>query len=202
MYLPESFDRLATLFRKLPGVGAKTARRMAFFIIQQPASYAEELAAVLSGLRDGILICEECGNITDRQPCGICTDMLRDRKTICAVESVEDLISIEQAGIFTGLYHVLGGRVSPLDGEDLDEESLARLERRIDEEEAEEVIVAVNPRLEGDLTFHAVVERLEGKNVSISRPAYGLPVGGSIEFADRTTLLASMEARRTVKEKD
>ncbi|NLA90198.1 MAG: recombination protein RecR, partial [Synergistaceae bacterium] len=149
MYLPESFDRLATLFRKLPGVGAKTARRMAFFIIQQPASYAEELAAVLSGLRDGILICEECGNITDRQPCGICTDMLRDRKTICAVESVEDLISIEQAGIFTGLYHVLGGRVSPLDGEDLDEESLARLERRIDEEEAEEVIVAVNPRLEG-----------------------------------------------------
>lgn len=202
MYLPESFDRLATLFRKLPGVGAKTARRMAFFIIQQPASYAEELAAVLSGLRDGILICEECGNITDRQPCGICTDMLRDRKTICAVESVEDLISIEQAGIFTGLYHVLGGRVSPLDGEDLDEESLTRLERRIDEEEAEEVIVAVNPRLEGDLTFHAVVERLEGKNVSISRPAYGLPVGGSIEFADRTTLLASMEARRTVKEKD
>ncbi|MGI6251965.1 MAG: recombination mediator RecR [Aminivibrio sp.] len=202
MYLPESFDRLATLFRKLPGVGAKTARRMAFFIIQQPASYAEELAAVLSGLRDGILICEECGNITDRQPCGICTDMLRDRKTICAVESVEDLISIEQAGVFTGLYHVLGGRVSPLDGEDLDEESLARLERRIDEEEAEEVIVAVNPRLEGDLTFHAVVERLEGKNVSISRPAYGLPVGGSIEFADRTTLLASMEARRTVKEKD
>jgi recombination protein RecR len=202
VYLPESFDRLATLFRKLPGVGAKTARRMAFFIIQQPASYAEELAAVLSGLRDGILICEECGNITDRQPCGICTDMLRDRKTICAVESVEDLISIEQAGVFTGLYHVLGGRVSPLDGEDLDEESLARLERRIDEEEAEEVIVAVNPRLEGDLTFHAVVERLEGKNVSISRPAYGLPVGGSIEFADRTTLLASMEARRTVKEKD
>lgn len=202
MYLPESFDRLATLFRKLPGVGAKTARRMAFFIIQQPASYAEELAAVLSGLRDGILICEECGNITDRQPCGICTDMLRDRKTICAVESVEDLISIEQAGIFTGLYHVLEGRVSPLDGEDLDEESLTRLERRIDEEEAEEVIVAVNPRLEGDLTFHAVVERLEGKNVSISRPAYGLPVGGSIEFADRTTLLASMEARRTVKEKD
>ena len=202
MYLPESFDRLATLFRKLPGVGTKTARRMAFFIIQQPASYAEELAAVLSGLRDGILICEECGNITDRQPCGICTDMLRDRKIICAVESVEDLISIEQAGIFTGLYHVLGGRVSPLDGEDLDEESLARLERRIDEEEAEEVIVAVNPRLEGDLTFHAVVERLEGKNVSISRPAYGLPVGGSIEFADRTTLLASMEARRTVKEKD
>ncbi|NLK19369.1 MAG: toprim domain-containing protein, partial [Synergistaceae bacterium] len=96
-------------------------------------------------------------------------------------------------------YHVLGGRVSPLDGEELDEESLSRLERRIDEEGAGEVIVAVNPRLEGDLTFHAVMERLREKDIAVSRPAYGLPVGGSIEFADRTTLLASLESRVTVK---
>ncbi len=201
MYLPEPFERLTVLFRKLPGVGAKTARRMAFFILQQPRSYAEELAAVLSGLREKILICGECGNITDRQPCGICSDMLRDRHTICAVETVEDLIAIEGAGIYTGLYHVLGGRVSPLDGEDLDEESLSRLERRIDEEDTAEVIVAVNPRLEGDLTFHAIVDRLRDKDIAISRPAYGLPVGGSIEFADRTTLLASLESRVTVRDK-
>lgn len=201
MYLPEPFERLTVLLKKLPGVGVKTARRMAFFILQQPASYAGELAAVLSGLRDRILICEECGNITDRQPCGICSDMLRDRRTICAVETVEDLLSIEQAGIYTGLYHVLGGRVSPLDGEELDEESLSRLERRIDQENAGEVIVAVNPRLEGDLTFHTVVERLREKDIVISRPAYGLPVGGSIEFADRTTLLASLESRVTVRGK-
>ncbi|MGI6784412.1 MAG: recombination mediator RecR [Aminivibrio sp.] len=199
MYLPEPFDRLTVLLRKLPGVGVKTARRMAFFILQQPPSYGEELAAVLSGLKDRILICEDCGNITDSRLCGICTDMLRDRNVICVVETVEDLIAIEAAGIYTGLYHVLGGRVSPLDGEELDEESLSRLERRIDEEGAGEVIVAVNPRLEGDLTFHAVMERLREKDIAVSRPAYGLPVGGSIEFADRTTLLASLESRVTVK---
>jgi recombination protein RecR len=199
VYLPEPFDRLTVLLRKLPGVGVKTARRMAFFILQQPPSYGEELAAVLSGLKDRILICEDCGNITDSRLCGICTDMLRDRNVICVVETVEDLIAIEAAGIYTGLYHVLGGRVSPLDGEELDEESLSRLERRIDEEGAGEVIVAVNPRLEGDLTFHAVMERLREKDIAVSRPAYGLPVGGSIEFADRTTLLASLESRVTVK---
>ncbi|NLK18847.1 MAG: recombination protein RecR, partial [Synergistaceae bacterium] len=143
MYLPEPFERLTVLLRKLPGVGVKTARRMAFFILQQPPSYGEELAAVLSGLKDRILICEDCGNITDSRLCGICTDMLRDRNVICVVETVEDLIAIEAAGIYTGLYHVLGGRVSPLDGEELDEESLSRLERRIDEEGAGEVIVAV-----------------------------------------------------------
>ena len=199
MYLPEPFERLTVLLRKLPGVGVKTARRMAFFILQQPPSYGEELAAVLSGLKDRILICEDCGNITDSRLCGICTDMLRDRNVICVVETVEDLIAIEAAGIYTGLYHVLGGRVSPLDGEELDEESLSRLERRIDEEGAGEGIVAVNPRLEGDLTFHAVMERLREKDIAVSRPAYGLPVGGSIEFADRTTLLASLESRVTVK---
>jgi recombination protein RecR len=117
------------------------------------------------------------------------------------VESVEDLISIEQAGVYSGLYHVLGGRVSPLDGEDLDEECLSGLERRIDEDNIREVIIATNPRIEGDLTYHAIVDRLAETDVSISRLAYGLPVGGSIEFADRTTLLASLESRVTVKRK-
>jgi recombination protein RecR len=199
--LPDSFERLTFLFRKLPGVGAKTARRMAFFVLQQPASYAEELAACLSGLKDRIFTCSRCGNITDREPCGICSDLLRDRKTLCVVETVEDLISIEQSGVYSGLYHVLGGRVSPLDGEDLDEECLDRLVYRISEEGIGEVIIATNPRIEGDLTYHAIVERLGETNVSVSRLAYGLPVGGSIEFADRTTLLASLESRVTVKNK-
>jgi recombination protein RecR len=200
--LPDSFERLTVLFRKLPGVGAKTARRMAFFVLQQPVSYAEELAACLSGLKDRIFTCSRCGNITDREPCAVCSDLLRDRSTLCVVETVEDLISIEQAGVYSGLYHVLGGRVSPLDGEDLDEECLARLVRRIGGEGVREVIIATNPRIEGDLTYHAIVDRLGETDVSISRLAYGLPVGGSIEYADRTTLLASLESRVSVKRKE
>jgi len=189
--LPDSFERLTFLFRKLPGVGAKTARRMAFFVLQQPPSFAGELADCLARLKDSITT-----------SCSICKDLLRERKTMCVVETVEDLISIEQAAVFSGVYHVLGGRVSPLDGEDLDDEVFRKLIRHIDEDGTEEVIVATNPRIEGDLTYHTIAEQLEGRNVSISRIAYGLPVGGSIEFADRTTLLASLESRVIMKRKE
>ncbi len=199
MSLPDPFERITALFRKLPGVGTKTARRMAFYILQQPPSFAKELADSLSVLQERIHTCSVCGNITDADPCSICSDVLRDRKTLCVVETVEDLMSIEQAGIFSGIYHVLGGRVSPLEGESLEEETLVKLGERIDQEEVTEVIVATNPRIEGDLTYHTVVESLEGRSVAISRIAYGLPVGGSIEFADRTTLLAAMEARVQAK---
>lgn len=199
MALPDPFERLTSLFRKLPGVGNKTARRMAFFVLQQPPSYAGELASCLERLKESIFPCSRCGNITDRDPCSLCTDLLRDRKTLCVVETAEDLISIEQAGVFSGVYHVLGTRVSPLDGEDLDEETLDRLGRHLEEDGTEEVIIATNPCIEGDLTFHALVEFLEGRNVKISRIAYGLPVGGTIEFADRTTLLAALESRVTAK---
>ena len=202
MSLPDSFERLTFLFRKLPGIGAKTARRMAFFVLQQPPSFAGELADCLARLKDSITTCSKCGNITENDPCSICKDLLRERKTMCVVETVEDLISIEQAGGFSGVYHVLGGRVSPLDGEDLDEEVFRKLIRHIDEDGTEEVIVATNPRIEGDLTYHTIAEQLEGRNVSISRIAYGLPVGGSIEFADRTTLLASLESRVIMRRKE
>ena len=170
MALPDPFERLTSLFRKLPGVGNKTARRMAFFVLQQPPSYAGELASCLERLKESIFPCSRCGNITDRDPCSL-----------------------------SGVYHVLGTRVSPLDGEDLDEETLDRLGRHLEEDGTEEVIIATNPCIEGDLTFHALVEFLEGRNVKISRIAYGLPVGGTIEFADRTTLLAALESRVTAK---
>ena len=172
---------------------------MAFYVLQQPPSYADELAECLSKLKERITSCSRCGNITDDDPCSICSDLLRDKKTLCVVETVEDLISIEQAGIFSGVYHVLGGRVSPLDGEDIDETAFGKLLRHIEEDDTKEVIIATNPRIEGDLTYHAIVEHLEGLEISISRIAYGLPVGGSIEFADRTTLLASLESRIMMK---
>jgi len=199
MSLPDSFERLTSIFRKFPGIGSKTARRMAFFVLQQPASFSDELSRCLEDLKERIHFCPKCGNITDTDPCRICSDLLRDRKTLCVVETVEDLIAMEQGGVFSGLYHVLGGRVSPLDGEDLDGEVLENLRSRVMLEKMEEVIIATNPRIEGDLTFHTIVEALDGLDVTVSRIAYGLPVGGSIEFADRTTLLAALESRTAVK---
>ncbi len=199
MALPESFEKLASLFRKMPGIGAKSARRMAFFVLQQPPSFANELSSQLAVLKERIHSCSVCGNITDCDPCAICSDPLRDRRSICVVETVEDLFSIENAGFFTGVYHVLGGRVSPLDGETLDTNNLVALRERILKNGVEEVIIATNPRIEGDLTYHAIVDFLGSSDVFISRIAYGLPVGGSIEFADRTTLQAAMESRVRLK---
>jgi len=197
--LPDSFEKLASLLRKMPGVGAKSARRMSFYVLQQPPSYADELSRCLSTLKEKVHPCSVCGNITDDDPCAICSDPLRDRKLLCVVETVEDLFSIEHAGVFSGVYHVLGGRISPLDGETLEEDVLRSLVSRIGDTGIEEVIIATNPRIEGDLTYHALLECLADNDVSLSRLAYGLPVGGSIEFADRTTLQAAMDSRVRVK---
>lgn len=199
MALPDSFEKLASLFRKMPGVGAKSARRMAFFVLQQPPSFADDLARFLVALKERVHACSVCGNITDDDPCSICSDSLRDHRLLCVVETVEDLFSIEHAGVFAGVYHVLGGRVSPLDGETLDDRVLARLKAHIENDGIEEVIIATNPRIEGDLTYHALVEYLGANDVTLSRIAYGLPVGGSIEFADRTTLQAAMDSRVRVR---
>lgn len=174
---------------------------MAFFIFQSPESYSSELAEALTSLKENLTTCEICGNITDCQPCSICSDPLRDKKTLCVVEGVEDLLSIERSGVHDGLYFVLGGTVSPLDGTDLPEDSLKKLSEIIEENLVEEVIIATNPRVEGDMTFHAVMSSLKKfTNLKKSRLSYGLPVGGSIEFADRVTLHAAMESRIPVNE--
>lgn len=199
MALPEPLLQLVTLLKRLPGVGEKSARRMAFFIIQQPGSYPEELAIALHGLKERLCECSKCGNITDVDPCSICTDPLRERQTLCVVETAEDLLSMEQAGIYNGLYHVLKGKISPLDGEDLPPSEYERLKERIINTRVKEVIIATNPRVEGDLTFYSLFFELEDLDVKISRLAYGLPVGGSIEFADRITLHAAFESRVDVR---
>ena len=146
------------------------------FIIQQPGSYPEELAIALHGLKERLCECSKCGNITDVDPCSICTDPLRERQTLCVVETAEDLLSMEQAGIYNGLYHVLKGKISPLDGEDLPPSEYERLKERIINTRVKEVIIATNPRVEGDLTFYSLFSELEDLDVKISRLAYGLPV--------------------------
>lgn len=199
MSLPEPLEKLVGLLGKFPGIGEKSARRMAFYLLQQPPGLTREIAEALVALRESLHPCSLCGNMTEQDPCGICSDPLRDRQTLCVVESAEDLISLEQAGVYSGLFYVLGGRVSPMDDEDIPPEVYRRLRDRILDLGTTEVIIATNPRVEGDLTYFAVLEQIQDLPVRASRLAFGLPVGGSIGFADRVTLHAALEARREVK---
>ena len=197
--LPGSVYKLIKLWSKLPGVGEKTARRMVFFILKQDPAWVSEFISTIRQVRDETHHCEECGNITDTEPCSICRDNMRDRKVMCIVETDEDCISIEQAGIFNGLYHVLGGQVSPLEDLEIPEESIGKLKERICRLNIEEIILATSPRIEGDLTAFAIQDALKGMPVRISRLSYGLPVGGSIGYADRVTLHMAMESRKEMK---
>ena len=182
----------------MPGVGEKSARRVVFYILRQNPQWGRDLADAILSVVNGIGHCSECGNITDTEPCSICRDKTRNRKIICVVENEEDCVAIEQAGIFNGLYHVLGGQLSPLDDSSIPEESIERLKQRITEIGIEEIILATAPRIEGDLTAFAIQDAMSGINVKISRLSYGLPVGGSIGFADRVTLHMALESRKTM----
>ena len=196
MSLPGPAQKLIKQWSKLPGVGEKTARRMVFHLLRQEPGQIKDFGNAVIALTENIRRCSVCGAITDVDPCPICTDPIRNRKLLCIVESEEDCVAMEQAGIFNGIYHVLGGRLSPLDDEEIPEESIERMRRRVEEGGIEEIILATAPRIEGDLTAYAIQEALEGLPVKISRLSYGLPVGGSIGFADRVTLHMAMESRK------
>ena len=196
MSLPGPVHKPIKQWSKLPGVGEKTARRMVFYLLRQEPGQIEEFGRAIIALTENIRRCSICGAITDIDPCPICTDPLRNGKLLCIVESEEDCVAMEQAGIFNGIYHVLGGRLSPLDDEEIPEESIERLRKRVEEGGIEEIILATSPRIEGDLTAYAIQEALAELPVKISRLSYGLPVGGSIGFADRVTLHMAMESRK------
>lgn len=196
MSLPGPVQKLIKQWSKLPGVGEKTARRMVFHLLRQEPGQIKDFGNAVIALTENIRRCSVCGAITDVDPCPVCTDPIRNRKLLCIVESEEDCVAMEQAGIFNGIYHVLGGRLSPLDDEEIPEESIERMRRRVKEGGIEEIILATAPRIEGDLTAYAIQEALEGLPVKISRLSYGLPVGGSIGFADRVTLHMAMESRK------
>ena len=198
MALPQPVLKLIKLWSKLPGVGEKSARRMVFYVLGQDPSWVNEFSSAMEHLVNEVRHCSVCGNITDTEPCQICSDPMRNRKTICVVETDEDCVAIEQAGIYNGLYHVLGGQVSPLDDKDIPKASIANLVRRVSELNIEELILATSPRIEGDLTAFAVCDALKDVPVKISRLSYGLPVGGSIGFADRVTLHMALESRKEI----
>lgn len=190
-------------FGRLPGIGPKSAQRIAFHILQTQNFDVTRLATLLSEVREKVRFCEVCGNITEHERCYICSDPRRDATLICVVEEPKDVIAIERTRQFRGLYHVLGGAISPIDGIGPDDLSIPALMRRIGDAtgdaEIREVILATDPNLEGEATAAYLSRLLTSINVPVSRLASGLPVGGDLEFADEVTLGRAFEGRRTVE---
>ncbi|MFQ5897164.1 MAG: recombination mediator RecR [Candidatus Methylomirabilia bacterium] len=195
-HYPEPVARLIDAFQKLPGIGPKTAQRLALFLLKQPAEEVRPLADAIVQVKSRIVSCSVCFNITEQDPCRICRDPARDARLLCVVEEPNDLLAVERTREFRGRYHVLLGALSPLDGigpEDLKvRELLARLER----EKAEEVILATNPNVEGEATATYLAKLLKSLGVRVTRIARGLPVGGDLEYADEVTLSKALEGRK------
>lgn len=188
------FDTLVDKLTDLPGIGKKTAQRLVFYIMKLGSEEALSLARAIEDVKSKITYCSICFNLTEIDPCTICSDTKRDKSVICVVENPSDVNAIEKAGVFRGFYHVLGGALSPLDNIGPDELHFHELEERLDGS-VEEVIVATNPTVEGEATASYIASRLVESGVRVSRIARGLPVGGDLELADKVTLARSIEGR-------
>ncbi|MGK0714928.1 recombination mediator RecR [Leucobacter sp. W1153] len=185
-------------FGRLPGIGPKSAQRIAFHILQTQNFDVTRLAELLTGVRERVHFCEVCGNITEQERCSVCRDPRRDPTMICVVEEPKDVVAIERTRQFRGLYHVLGGAISPIDGIGPDDLNISSLMRRLAEVEVREVILATDPNLEGEATAAYLSRLLSAIEVPVSRLASGLPVGGDLEFADEVTLGRAFEGRQQV----
>ena len=186
-------------FGRLPGIGPKSAQRIAFHILQTQSFDVSRLAELLTEVRERVRFCATCGNITETEQCSICSDPRRDATLICVVEESKDVVAIERTRQFRGLYHVLGGAISPIDGIGPDDLAIPALMRRIGEGDIAEVIIATDPNLEGEATAAYLSRLLTAIEVPVSRLASGLPVGGDLEFADEVTLGRAFEGRRKVE---
>jgi len=190
-----AIDRLVGLLTKLPGIGKKTAGRLAYYILDADPSYARQLAEELRTLHDQIRRCSQCGSFTESDPCPICSDPGRDQQVLCVVERAQDVRVIEEGHEYRGRYHVLGGLIAPLDGIGPDKLAIGQLVNRIRRGGITEVILALNPTVEGDTTALYLHKILKETGVQVSRLASGLPVGGDLEYADRLTLSRSFRGR-------
>lgn len=186
-------------FGRLPGIGPKSAQRIAFHILQTQNFDVSRLAELLTEVRARVHFCEVCGNITEEERCAVCRDPRRDHSMICVVEEPKDVVAIERTRQFRGLYHVLGGAISPIDGIGPDDLNIAALMRRVGESEVREVILATDPNLEGEATAAYLSRLLSTIEVPVSRLASGLPVGGDLEFADEVTLGRAFEGRQQMR---
>ncbi len=202
----EPVARLIEAFSRLPGIGPKTAQRLTYHMLRAPDAEARTLAAALVAVREQVVFCDICFNISDAPLCPICRDGGRDQRRLCVVEEPLDVLALERTGEFRGRYHVLHGSISPIDGIGPDRLRVRELLDRVDAAVAEglpflEVILATNPTLEGEATAMYLDERLEGKVGSVTRIARGIPVGGDLEYADEVTLIRALQGRRAVGER-
>ncbi|MFY9552876.1 MAG: recombination mediator RecR [Thermoanaerobaculia bacterium] len=192
---PKSLERLAAEFQKLPGIGAKSAARLAYYLLRSPDEDAERLSRAISESRAAVKRCSVCNTLTEEDPCDICVDPQRDAGLLCVVEEPGNLAAIEKTREFRGRYHVLWGALSPLKGIGPDEIDVAGLVSRVTPE-VREVVIATNPNVEGEATALYLARRLKPSGVRVTRIAFGLPVGGDIEYADEVTMARSLENRR------
>lgn len=193
--LSPAVENLVTQLTKLPGIGRRTAQRLAFHLLSARPEDALELAQAIEEVKARVRFCRECGNLTEEELCSVCSDARRDRSVICVVEQPVDVVSLERTGEYRGLYHVLGGALSPLDGVEPSDLRLDELFRRVDRDGVGEVVLATNPTMTGEATAAYIADRLRGK-VQVTRLASGLPVGGDLEYADEVTLGRALAGRR------
>lgn len=189
-------ERLVAGLKRLPGIGEKSATRLAFYLLSAPEAQVRELADAIVRVKQDIVLCEVCFDLTDESPCPICRDSQRDPGVICVVEEPADLAAVERAQGFRGRYHVLGGALAPIDGMGPDGLRIRELEGRVAAGGVKEVILATNPNAEGDATAHYVADRLRDSGVRLTRIAYGMPLGGDLEYADHVTVGRSLANRR------
>ena len=194
--LPDSISALIAALHKLPGVGPRSAERIALYLVQADSVAVKQLADTMIHARGKIHFCTTCGALTEQSPCPICADARRDASLVCVVERAVDILSIEKSGAFRGKFHVLGGKISPLDGIEPEDLRIAELEKRLKHEPIREIVIALGTDVEGDATSHYLAKRLARKGLKITRIAHGLPAGSGLEFADELTLSRALEGRR------
>ena len=200
MPFPDSITTLIAALSRLPGIGPRSAERIALHLVQTESTAVRHLAETIVQARERIQFCTTCGALTEESPCAICEDSRRDAGLICLVERAVDILSVEKSGTFRGKFHVLGGKISPLDGVEPEDLRIAELEQRLAAEPVNEIVIALSTDVEGDATSYYLAKRLARSGLKISRIAYGLPAGSGLEFADELTLSRALEGRREMNQ--
>ena len=194
----EPIQRLIEAFERLPGIGPKSASRLAFHLLRAPDEQVQELADAIASLKESIVYCSRCQNLSQTDPCAICSDPARDQHLVCVVEDPLDVVAIERTGAYKGLYHVLHGAINPVEGVGPEDLRVDALLERLEREPIDEIIIATNPNMEGEATAMYLARLLHPKGVRVTRLARGLPVGGDLEYADEVTLSRALEGRRDI----
>lgn len=194
----ETVTKLINQFEKLPGIGHKTAVRLAFYILESPKEYAEEMSSSILEARNKIKFCSKCYNITETDPCQICSNSKRDESIICVVENVKDVIAMEKTHEYKGLYHVLHGAISPMNNIGAADIKIKELLSRLSDDAIKEVIIATNPTVEGEATAMYISRLIKPIGLKVTRIAHGIPVGGDLEYTDEITLIKALEGRREI----